>query len=74
MRVGGFLCCVQSKGSDKVDVEAIYCQSVLDNTATGEILDRFSILLDRIYVESLELEGRDRKKAALLSAISGQSF
>ena len=32
VRVGVFRCSVLSKGSDKVDVEAIYCQSVLDNT------------------------------------------
>lgn len=71
--VGVFLCSVQSKGSDKVDVEAIYCQSVLDHTAAGEILDRFRDLLDRTYVDSLELE-REKKKAALLSVISEHSF
>lgn len=37
--MGVFLCSAQSKGSDKVHVEATYCQSVLDNSATGEILE-----------------------------------
>lgn len=64
------------QGSDKVDVEAIYCPSVLDNSATGETLDRFSVLLDRVYVENLEVERKKkkRKKVALPSAISEHSF
>lgn len=53
------------QGSDKVDVEAIYCPSVLDKSATGEILDRFSVLLDRVYVENLELEQKKKKKRLL---------
>lgn len=69
------------QGSDKVDVEAIYCPLVLDNSATGETLGRFSVLLDRVYVENLELEQKKRKwkekkrkKVALPSAISEHSF
>lgn len=38
-----------------------------DNTATGEILHRFSVLLDRIYVERLELEQKIINKKRLLS-------
>lgn len=69
VRVGVFLCSVQSKGSDKVDVEAIYCQPVLDNTTTGEISDRFSVLLERIDPGT-----GAKNKAALLSVISEHSF
>lgn len=65
VRVGVFLCSAQSKGSDKVHVEATYCQSVLDNSATGEILE---------YTLRAWNWSQKKKKAPLLSVIYEHSF